>query len=245
MKQAAIGLAATSILALSSCLSFAQQAPAQSGGAAGPASTTRTGGGMQSTGSGAGGMQVQQGGAAAPSETQSGKGMAAPAAQSDSGASQSSDGELRPKTPQGTAASPGMKPDASETKKPATGARQNGENVGVSPGTKPEQVAPKQGAAEGQSRTSGGERGGSAPRLSGEQRTHVLGSFRHAGIKPVHVDFKISVGVAVPRTVVLAPVPADIVTYVPEYRRFRYFVVPGEIVIVDPDTLEIVDVLPL
>jgi len=38
--------------------------------------------------------------------------------------------------------------------------------------------------------------------------------------------------------------PSDIVSIVPEYEGYRYFVYEDEIVIVDPDTLEIVAVIP-
>ena len=39
-------------------------------------------------------------------------------------------------------------------------------------------------------------------------------------------------------------VPIDIVDIVPEYRGFRYFIVRDEVVIVDPETLKIVAIIP-
>jgi Protein of unknown function (DUF1236) len=59
------------------------------------------------------------------------------------------------------------------------------------------------------------------------------------------VNFSISVGTAVPRSVHVAVLPVDIVTIVPEYRGFDYIVVGDQILIIDPNTLEIVDILPV
>ena len=47
-----------------------------------------------------------------------------------------------------------------------------------------------------------------------------------------------------PRNVHIVDVSDDIVRVVPQWRGFRYFVVRDEIVIVDPDTFEIVAVIP-
>ena len=60
-----------------------------------------------------------------------------------------------------------------------------------------------------------------------------------------HVDFSINVGVAVPRTVHVAVLPADIVEVVPEYRGFDYVVVGDQLLIIDPNTMLIVEVLPV
>ena len=70
-------------------------------------------------------------------------------------------------------------------------------------------------------------------------------SFSSHKVKATDIDIDVSVGVAVPHTVVLHSVPADIVEIVPEFRRYKYFVLAsGEIVIVDPDTFVVVYVLP-
>ena len=77
------------------------------------------------------------------------------------------------------------------------------------------------------------------------KRSQVAKSFSSHKVKATDVDINVSVGVAVPRTVVLHPVPVDIVEIVPAFRRYRYFVLAsGEIVIVDPATFVIVYVLP-
>ncbi|WFT78151.1 DUF1236 domain-containing protein [Methylobacterium sp. CB376] len=58
------------------------------------------------------------------------------------------------------------------------------------------------------------------------------------------VHFSLSVGTAVPRSVTLHALPPAIISLVPAYRGFRYVLVNDEIVIIDPDTYEIVDVIP-
>jgi len=96
---------------------------------------------------------------------------------------------------------------------------------------------------EGRSETTG--QAGGAGRLSTEQRTRVTTVIREQHIAPVaNVNFAIAVGTRVPREVGFHPLPAEIVTIYPEWRGFEFFLVRGEIVVVDPRTLEIVAVLP-
>jgi hypothetical protein len=57
------------------------------------------------------------------------------------------------------------------------------------------------------------------------------------------VDFSLSVGTAVPRSVRFVPVPSTIVVIEPSWRGYDYFVVGDQIVIVDPRSMEIVAVI--
>jgi Protein of unknown function (DUF1236) len=76
------------------------------------------------------------------------------------------------------------------------------------------------------------------------KRSQVAKSFSSHKVKSVDIDVDVSVGVAVPRTVLLHPVPVDIVEIVPAFRHYRYFVLAnGEIVIVDPATFMVVYVI--
>jgi hypothetical protein len=59
-----------------------------------------------------------------------------------------------------------------------------------------------------------------------------------------NVNFSLSVGTVVPRDVRFQPLPADVVEVMPQYRGYNFFVVRDEIVIVEPTTYKIVDVLP-
>ena len=58
------------------------------------------------------------------------------------------------------------------------------------------------------------------------------------------MNFSINVGTRLPRSVRLAPLPAAVFSIVPQYRSYRYFVANDEICIVEPDSYEIVDVIP-
>ena len=103
------------------------------------------------------------------------------------------------------------------------------------------------GAQPGTGGTSTTERSSSAKsvQLSTEQRTRIKSIVTtHREARVDHVDFSISVGTRVPRTVHFVTLPEEVVRIVPQFRGFRYFIVREEIVIVDPDTLEIVAVLP-
>jgi hypothetical protein len=58
------------------------------------------------------------------------------------------------------------------------------------------------------------------------------------------IDFDINIGIAVPGTIALQPLPPDIIEVVPAYQGYQFFVLSdGTIIIVDPGTLQIVYVL--
>ena len=82
-------------------------------------------------------------------------------------------------------------------------------------------------------------------KISDEQRTEIRNTIVETHVDPVaHVDFDINIGVAVPSTVVLYPLPPRIVEIVPAYASYQYFVLAdGTILIVDPGTLQIVYVI--
>ena len=88
--------------------------------------------------------------------------------------------------------------------------------------------------------------GGANVQLSQDQRTKIKNVVVGGGnvARADNVDFNIRVGVAVPRTVHIAVLPAEVVTIVPEYRGFEYVVVGDQLLIIDPNTLEIVAILP-
>ncbi|MDX8483209.1 DUF1236 domain-containing protein [Mesorhizobium sp. VK24D] len=79
-----------------------------------------------------------------------------------------------------------------------------------------------------------------------EQKTQITQIIHETHVQPVaSVDFDISVGVQIPRHKIrLHRLPARIVKIVPAYVDFEYFVLAdGRIIIVDPDTFEIVAIL--
>ena len=81
--------------------------------------------------------------------------------------------------------------------------------------------------------------------LNDNQRTRISESITRLNARPVtNVNFSLSVGTVVPRDVHFQPLPADIVEIVPQYRGYNFVVVRDDIVIVEPSTYKIVDVLP-
>jgi hypothetical protein len=100
-----------------------------------------------------------------------------------------------------------------------------------------------QGGAAGQSTTTTGQAGAGA-KLSTEQRTQITSVIREQRVQPVtNVNFSISVGTRVPRDVHFHALPERVVTIYPEWRRYKFILVKEQIVIVDPNTYEIVAVL--
>ena len=81
--------------------------------------------------------------------------------------------------------------------------------------------------------------------LTESQRTRVSQSISRLNAKPVtNVNFSLSVGTVVPRDVHFQPLPAEVVEVMPQYRGYNFIVVREDIVIVEPSTYKIVDVLP-
>jgi len=65
-------------------------------------------------------------------------------------------------------------------------------------------------------------------------------------VKPIEHDKigKISVGIIVPTSIELHPLPIDVIEFVPDYRGYLYFMLTdGTIVIVEPSTLQIAHIL--
>ena len=82
-------------------------------------------------------------------------------------------------------------------------------------------------------------------RLSNQQRTKIRDTFTHEHVQRVdHPDFALKVGTPVPRDVQVYDVPEDIVVVVPQYRGLKYIIVRNEVVFLDPETLEIVAIMP-
>jgi hypothetical protein len=80
--------------------------------------------------------------------------------------------------------------------------------------------------------------------ISAEQKTEVRNILVQNKVEPVDVDINVDVGVAVPTTVELHPLPPRIVEIAPAYRGYEYFVLAdGRIIIVDPSSHEVVYIL--
>ena len=86
---------------------------------------------------------------------------------------------------------------------------------------------------------------GAGAKLSSEQRTKITSVIRNQHVESLNnVDFNIAIGTRVPRERVhLYPLPEEVVTIYPEWRGYEFIRVRDQILVVDPRTLEIVDVI--
>lgn len=104
-----------------------------------------------------------------------------------------------------------------------------------------------QGAKEQRSKdqsTTGQGAAATGANLTAEQRTKISTSIKKVNVKPVtNVNFSVSVGTVVPRTVELHPLPATIIEIYPAWRGYRFVLVEDEIIIIEPSTYKIVAVI--
>ncbi|WP_331301240.1 DUF1236 domain-containing protein [Methylobacterium oryzae] len=125
------------------------------------------------------------------------------------------------------------------------------------PGAGPERGNRDAAGPERGGRGPAGERGGRAGardhgsvrgavgRLDTRQRTEFRSSITRLGVSPLRdVAFGLTVGTAIPRSVSLHRLPPAIIELVPQYEGYNFILVRDDIVIIDPDTYEIVDVIP-
>jgi hypothetical protein len=107
----------------------------------------------------------------------------------------------------------------------------------------------ERGNANDRNRTTTGQ--GAAPakgtsvNITPEKRTQIHQVFikERSAPRVDRVDFSLSVGTAVPRSVRFIPVPGTIVEIEPSWRGYDYFMVGDQIVIVDPTSMEIVAII--
>ncbi len=85
---------------------------------------------------------------------------------------------------------------------------------------------------------------GAGAKLTTEQRTKITTVIRGQHVAPMeHVNFSISVGTRVPHDVRFYPLPAEVITYYPEWRGYEFILVGDQVVVIDPRSFEIVAVL--
>jgi hypothetical protein len=100
------------------------------------------------------------------------------------------------------------------------------------------------GTSSASSTTSSGATGASVT-LNTEQKTKIRETvIKQSGAPRVaNVNFSLSIGTPVPKTVKLARVPSTIIEIQPAWREYEYFLVGDQIVIVDPRNMHIIAVL--
>jgi len=80
--------------------------------------------------------------------------------------------------------------------------------------------------------------------INTQQTTEIHQVILDTHVSPVTVNFDINLGVAVPNTVTLAPLPARVIELVPQFKGYLFFMLAdGRIIIVAPDTFKIVAIL--
>ena len=88
---------------------------------------------------------------------------------------------------------------------------------------------------------------GAAVSLTTEQKTKIRTSVIQSSSAPKvsrsQINFNISIGTVVPRSVHFVAVPATLVEIHPAWRGYSYFIVDDEIIIVEPRTFKIIAVL--
>jgi Protein of unknown function (DUF1236) len=173
----------------------------------------------------------------AQSEEKTQPGAKAQRAQGDMKAGQQGEKSAQENTPRGGDRSKNM---SSENEKASTGKDMKAEGRDVNQTNAEQKGVDSRNGSEG--RTVG--QAGAGAKLSGDQRTKITTVIRSQHVAPVeHVNFSISVGTRVPPEVAYHPLPVEVVDIYPEWRGYQYILVGEQIVVVDPQSFEIVAVI--
>jgi Protein of unknown function (DUF1236) len=93
------------------------------------------------------------------------------------------------------------------------------------------------------------DKAGAASRvqLTEEKRTNLGQTLAKEGNlnRANNINVSVNIGTRLPRSVHLVALPAAIIAILPEYRTYRYVVVNDQICIVEPNSYEIVEVIPV
>ena len=102
-----------------------------------------------------------------------------------------------------------------------------------------ESKSDRKGATTGQ-----GAAGSGNASLTREQRSKISTNIRRTNVKRErNVNFNISVGTAIPRTMTLHALPPTVVEVYPQWRGYRFVLVEDEIIIIEPSSYRIVAVI--
>jgi len=107
---------------------------------------------------------------------------------------------------------------------------------------------PKSGANAPAQHADQGKAGrGASVQLSQTQRSRIGAIIGHntTARAASNVHFDVAVGSVVPHDVKIEVLPENVVEIVPEYQGYDYIIVGDNILIIDPDTLQIVAVIPV
>ena len=79
--------------------------------------------------------------------------------------------------------------------------------------------------------------------LSPEQRTTIYRTVTRERVRAVPETVDVRLGARVPQSVELREMPTTIVHDIPDVRRYRYMVVNNEVLLVDPATSEVIEII--
>lgn len=151
--------------------------------------------------------------------------------------------------PKGQASEPKAEPKAGTTgQAPKADSKGDREAPKAAPAPRAQESgkdAPTQAPADSKSGTTGqGAAGGAGAQLSTEQRTQISNTVRQVNVRPeTNVNFSISVGTVVPRSITLHVLPPRVVEIYPAWRGYRFILVGNDIIVIDPATYRIVAVI--
>ena len=94
---------------------------------------------------------------------------------------------------------------------------------------------------KGGGRAASAKSSGARLKLSATQRERIRSRLHDR--RGARLDLTLEMGAAVPDTVELAPFPDEIFADDPELRDYEYFVTEDEIVLVAPETREVVEII--
>lgn len=183
--------------------------------------------------------QDKGGPAAAPQNTSPAQQSAPPASQP--GAKGSGDVQQRQEAPPARA-----QQDRGDQNQRAQDQRNQGQNRAQ------DKSAPKAGSTatdtksdkKGGTTTGQGAAGSGSASLTSEQRSKIATNIRQTNVKrETNVNFNISVGAVVPRTVTLHALPPAVIEVYPQWRGYRFVLVEDEIIIIEPGSYRIVAVI--
>jgi hypothetical protein len=254
MKTKLLVSVAMATLILGTAGAMAQQQEEKGGGAAGakPAPAQHEmapGGAMQRAPAPGAGAQLQgkpEGGASEQHSVQGGPAEERGNAPTQRGAQENQPGKAGVGAQEHAQTQSGGKPEENAQSKERNKTQENAQTQDRSKTQENAQTQEK-GDRSQQNAAANKASSGKSVQLNDSQRTQIKNIVvKNTNVARVdHVDFSVNVGVAVPRSVHVEVLPADVVEIVPEYRGFDYVIVGEQLLIIDPNTMLIVDVLPV
>lgn len=163
-------------------------------------------------------------------------------------ASQPSDGSGEADAPADGEEQPGQQPNDNSASDAAPGTLQGSDEIDSATDAAPGQQQ-KSGEVDNASEAAPGQvkqsdESSTDGEISSEQQVEIRSAITEIEVEPVTTDVEVNIGVEVPRTIELRPLPPRIIEIVPAYEGYQFFVLPdGRLVIVEPDTLEVVYIL--